>query len=95
MTDPSARSQRLAQIEALQAQGASLLAASKDEMMKTRTRLAITDLEEARGWLNQDNADLRHHITQIVDDAIVRATRHLAIVAKALDDQGFDEKATG
>jgi hypothetical protein len=31
---------------------------------------------------------------QIVDDAIDRATRHLAI-AKALDDQGSDEKATG
>lgn len=95
MADMSAPAQRLAQIHALQTQCASLLAASRDETMKMRTRLAMTDLEEACGWLNQHNVDLRHHILQIVDDAIVRATRQLAIVARALDDRRSDEEATG
>jgi hypothetical protein len=86
MTDSSARSQRLGQIEALQAQGARLIADATDETMKTRVQLAMRDLDDAIRWLNQEDIDREPHLLRIIDTTIDLATRNMAFVANALDD---------
>ena len=83
------RQQRFALIEAVQAQGRSLLSAATEDAMKTRVRGAMLDLENARGWLTQQD-DGDDQVLQIVDTAISIATRKMTVVAKALDDLKFD-----
>jgi hypothetical protein len=85
MIDPPTRSQRLAQIKALQAQGARLWSDATEETMKTRIRLAILDLDDAMRWLNQDDADRKPNPVDIIDYTVDVATQNMAIVAKAPD----------
>jgi hypothetical protein len=91
--DDQSRRQRLARIEALQAEGARLMSDAREETMKTRIRLATLDLDEAVRWLNQDDGDGRPNLLQIIDSTIDLATRDMAIVAKALDDLNLDGTA--
>jgi hypothetical protein len=86
MDDQNRRQQRLALIEGLKAQGTSLLSAAPDDSLKTRTRLALLDLENAKHWLTQDDIELKSELLQLVDNTIDLATRKMAVVAKALDD---------
>ena len=84
--DLNRRQHRLALIDAIQAQGTSLLSAATEDAMKTRVRGAMLDLDKASGWLaHQDDGD--DQVLQIVDTAISIATRKMAVVAKALDDR--------
>jgi hypothetical protein len=79
------RRRRLALIEAIQAQGTSLLSVATEGAMKTRVRGAMLDLNHAREWVpHQDDGD--DQVLQIVDTAIGIATRKMAVVAKELDD---------
>jgi hypothetical protein len=83
--DLNRRQQRLALIEAIQAQGTNLLSAATEDAIKTRVRGAMLDLDNARGWLtHQDDGD--DQVLRIVDTAIGIATRKMAVVAKAVDD---------
>jgi hypothetical protein len=85
VNDLNRRQQRLALIEAIQAQGTNLLSGATEDAMKTRVRGAMLDLDNARGWLtHQDDSD--DQVLRIVDTAIGIATRKMAVVAKALDD---------
>jgi hypothetical protein len=84
--DQNQREQRLALIQGLQIQGTSLLFAATDDSLKTRTRLALLDLDNAKHWLTQDAIELKPELLQLVDNIIDLATRKMAIVAKALDD---------
>ncbi len=82
--DLNRRRQRLALIDAIQAQGTSLLSAATEDAMKTRVRSAMLDLDNAKGWLSHQDDGAQ--VLQIVDTAIGIATRNMAVVAKALDD---------
>jgi hypothetical protein len=84
--DQNQRQQRLQIVEGLQLQGTSLLLAATEGSLKTRARLALLDLENAKHWLTQDAIVLKPELLQLVDNTIDLATRNLAIVAKALDD---------
>ena len=88
--DEGGREQRLALIKRIQAQGTSLLSAAPDDSLKTRTRLALLDLDNVVNWLTQDVVDLDSELLRVIDTTIDVATRHMAIVAKALDDLRFD-----
>jgi hypothetical protein len=86
LDDQNQRQLRLALIEGLKAQGTSLLSAAPDDALKTRTRLALLDLDNVVNWLTQDAVELDPELLQVIDTTIDVATRHMAIVAKALDD---------
>jgi hypothetical protein len=92
LDDQHRRQQRLALIAALEAQGKSLLSAAPDDSLKTRTRLALLDLDNVVNWLTQDVVELDPELLQVIDTTIDVATRHMAIVAKALDDRESDEE---
>src|SRR3979490_624971 len=85
MDDQNQRQQRLALIEGLKAQGTSLLSAGPDDSLKTRTRLALLDLDNVVNWLTQDVVEFDPELLQIIDTTIDVAIRHMAIVAHALD----------
>ena len=85
LDDQHRRQQRLALIAGLEAQGTSLLSAAPDDSLKTRTRLALLDLDNVVNWLTQDVVELDPELLQVIDTTIDVATRHMAIVAHALD----------
>ena len=84
--DEQNRRERLALIAGLQVQGTSLLLAATEDSLKSRIRLALLDLDNAKHWLTQDAIELTTELVQLVDNTIDLATRKLAVVAKALDD---------
>jgi len=84
--DEQNRRERLALIAGLQVHGTSLLLAATEDSLKSRIRLALLDLENAKHWLTQDAIELKTELVQLVDNTIDLATRKLAVVAKALDD---------
>jgi predicted membrane GTPase involved in stress response len=69
--------------------------AATEDALKTRTQLAMLELDKAVSWLKQDVIDLHPELLRLVDTTIDRATRNLAFVAKALDDLKSARKATG
>jgi hypothetical protein len=86
LDDLTRRQQRLALIDAIQAQATSLLSAATQDALKTRVRGAMLDLDNARGWLTHQDDGVQ--VLQIVDTAIGIATLKMAVVAKAFDDLG-------
>jgi hypothetical protein len=52
--------------------------------------VAMRDLDDALGWLNQDDADPEPDLLRIIDTTIDLAIRNMAFVANTLDDLRSD-----